>query len=93
MIEGEDDTSSVPKRKGRHFWGGLDQLGGWPPGWFSWSSDLKDVMSMTDKNDEIHIQYLITGPNNETTIIVFPVPVSLIGPDEKISQSQSRSQW
>ena len=30
MVEGEDDASSGPKRKGRHFWGGLDQLRGWP---------------------------------------------------------------
>ena len=31
MIEGEYDTSSGPKRNGRHFFGRLYQLSGWPP--------------------------------------------------------------
>ena len=26
-----------------HIWGRLDQLRGWPPGWFSWISELNDV--------------------------------------------------
>ena len=47
MVEGEDDASFGPKRKGRHFWRRLDQLRGWPPGCFSWSSKLNDVKLMT----------------------------------------------
>ena len=27
-------------------WGRLDQLRGWPPGWFSWSSEVNDVKLM-----------------------------------------------
>ena len=29
--------------------GEINQLRGWPPGWFSWTSKLGDVMLMTDE--------------------------------------------
>ena len=57
MIEGEDDTSSGPKRKKVTTSGGLDHLRGWPPDWFSWSSGLNDVKLINGKPKKTKEKY------------------------------------